>query len=109
MDASGAIANLVNLERTAARTGDLITCNLVMELQDWVLRIQRENLELCQENQALRLRAESMRPEPAASAQAAQAAPPFAFHATAVRNRRRMFGKAADSSSAAPVALARAV
>lgn len=109
MDAAGVIANLVNLERQAARIGDLVTCNFVIEMQDWVLRLQRENLELRRDNQMLRLRAESMRPEPAPSAHEAVAAPPFAFHAIAVRKRQRTIGEAAESSSAAPAALARAV
>lgn len=63
MNAAGLIASLVNLERSAAKEGDLVTRALVVEMQEWVLRTQRENLELRRENQNLRLRVESLRLE----------------------------------------------
>jgi hypothetical protein len=56
MDAAVLIASLVDLEQTARREGDFETRNFVIEAQDCILRMQRENLALRQENQVLRLR-----------------------------------------------------
>lgn len=56
MDAASLIACLVNLENAAAKSGDFTTRAFVVEAQDWILRAQRENLELRRENHVLRLR-----------------------------------------------------
>ncbi|MGH9590748.1 MAG: hypothetical protein ACRD25_10140 [Terracidiphilus sp.] len=74
MDAADLIANLASLERAAAKEGDLVTRACVIEMQEWVWRTQRENLELRRENQNLRHRVEILQLEAEGSHQGAAAA-----------------------------------
>lgn len=96
MDAAGLISTLVDLERAAGKFGDGLMRDLVIEAQDWVLRTQKENLDLRRENQVLRRRyglqdSESgQRGEPAAM--------PFHFHAIAQSKRLRGNGAGSPSS-----------
>jgi hypothetical protein len=82
MDAARLIANLVTVERSAGRIGDELARDFVIEAQDCVLRMQRENLELRRENHVLRMRLDSPLAE-GSRADCAPAAAPFVFSATA--------------------------
>jgi hypothetical protein len=89
MDAASLIACLEALERSAGKSGDLVMRDFVIEAQDWVLRTQKENLDLRCENQVLRRRHASLCPEEARPSRKQTAVPPLNLHAIALRNRRR--------------------
>jgi hypothetical protein len=82
MDASLLIANLVTVECTAGKIGDQFARDFVIQAQDCILRMQRENLELRRENHALRMRLEVPRADGGRLGSVPGAAP-FAFPATA--------------------------
>jgi hypothetical protein len=87
MDAAGLIAILVDLERAAGKAGDIVTRDIVIEAQDWILSIQKENLELRRANYALRIgapvSAEPAEPDPKSGIET-----PFSFQFFAQRLRR---------------------
>lgn len=89
MDAAELILNLVSLEQNAGQLGDFVTRDFIIEVQDWILRAQRANLELLRENHLLRQRNESPRSERAPQAAGHTAAPPLLFHAVVQSNRRQ--------------------
>jgi hypothetical protein len=89
MEAAGLIACLVTLEHTAGKAGDHATRNFVIEAQDWILRAQKENLDLRRENQVLRLRSASLHPDSATSSGVPAPMPPFIFPAIAQAKRLR--------------------
>lgn len=84
MDATFLIASLVFLEQSSARTGDMATRDFVIDAQDCILRMQRENLELRRENHTLRLR-QPWRDESKPAAGKPVDSPPFLFRAIASR------------------------
>lgn len=89
MDAAGLIACLVTLEHAAGKTGDHATRDFVIAAQDWILRTQKENLDLRRENHVLRLRTTSLHPEGERPSRGPAAMPPFIFHAIAQAKRLR--------------------
>jgi hypothetical protein len=83
MDASLLIANLVTVERTAGKIGDQQARDFVIQAQDCILNMQRDNLELRRENHLLRLRLEASRADGGRLGGISGTAAPFAFPATA--------------------------
>ena len=90
------IANLSTIEQLVRDSGDEATQAFVLEAQDCVLRLQRENLELRSENQVLRQSNGAARCDPSPSANIPSATP-FLFQAFAVR-RRDSFSEAAEEA-----------
>jgi hypothetical protein len=107
MDAAVLIASLVSLETSAAKTGDQMTRDFVIEAQDCVLRMQRENLELRRENQVLRLRQRTPREESSHPRGTPTDLPPFIFRALGSRRAQRAAD--ADPRNAAMADLAPAI
>lgn len=79
MKATDLIARLASLEKSAAKCGDRVTRDFVIEAQDCILRMQRENLELRSENHVLRLRQSPRREESRRPSSLPAAAPPLIF------------------------------
>lgn len=89
MDATDLIANLVSLEKNAATIGNQMSRDFVIEAQDCILRMQRENLELRRENHVLRLRQGSQGEDSSRQDSVSSAMPPFIFHAIATQRSSR--------------------
>lgn len=85
MEATDLITSLVSLEKKVATIGDQWTRDFVIEAQDCILRMQRENLELRRENHVLRLRQGTRREEPIRPVSTPTTPPPFIFHAIAAQ------------------------
>lgn len=108
MDAAGLIASLVELERAALKCGEIVIRDFVIEAQDWILRTQKENLELRRENHVLRLRHESLQSEAVQPRPDYAAVPPLIFYAIAQSNRRRERENPNEAGSQPDVQFARA-
>lgn len=109
MNAAELIVKLVTLEQAAGQLGDFVTRDFIIEAQDWILRAQKENLELLRENHLLRNRREAPRHERMQPAAGQAAAPPLIFHAVAQMNCRTGQAAADEIASLPELELAPAV
>ncbi|HEV2136716.1 MAG TPA: hypothetical protein VGR47_21030 [Terracidiphilus sp.] len=109
MNAAGLIACLVALEHTAGKAGDHVTRDFVIEAQDWILRTQKENLDLRRENHVLRLRTASLRSESEPPTRGHSAMPPFIFRAIAQAKRLRDKRNPEKAGNHSPAEFARAI